>query len=206
MSNPEINPELVALDDITEAVTGLSFAPLRNELHARRQELRLRSDRITGLSPLAYLQALQEENFKLLQRLLGSTRNFSDSYLAFAPSGVPLWLEVVEQQAHTAILRITHSYHDAPARLQQVAKLVFEPNAVVRVYFDTKQAEVTHFDLPSEGTANAASNAVMRQAGLRRPHANTKQRVRLASFLQRWMLRLLEQGFGPHSFQAADRP
>jgi uncharacterized protein YqiB (DUF1249 family) len=198
MSNPEIpDPELALSSSELH-----SLAPPAERVSVPHREMRLNSDRITGLSPLAYLQALQEENFKLLQRLLGSTRNFSDSYLAFAPGGVPLWLEVLEQQAHTAILRITHSYHDAPARLQQVAKLVFEPNAVVRVYFDTQQAEVTHFDLPS----HAGQDSLIRHSGLRRPNANTKQRVRLASFLQRWMLRLLEQGFGPHSFQAASRP
>ncbi len=142
-----------------------------------------------GLGPLSYLLNLYEENFVLLTKLLGSVRNYSGAHLSHVPMKPPLWLEIIEQQPYTSILRITHSFNSARA-------IVLDPNAYVRVYHDTKQAETTHCFRGAELKKLYSLEAPL-------PEVNEK-RVQMTMFFNKWLHYLLETGHSPSSFAPVD--
>ena len=142
-----------------------------------------------GLGPLNYLLNLYEENFVLLTTLLGSVRNYSGAYLSHVPSKPPLWLEVIEQQPYTSILRITHSFNTARG-------IALDPNAYVRVYHDTKQAETTHCFAGLELKKLYSLAAPLREVN--------EKRMQMTVFFNKWLRYLLEAGHSPTSFAPVD--
>ena len=146
----------------------------------------------SGLAPLSYLLHLYEENFVLLTKLLGSVRNYSGAHLSHVPSKPPLWLEIIEQQPYTSILRITHSFNAA----RRDHGLVLDPNAYVRVYHDTKQAEITHCFAGAELKKLFSTDASPREIN--------EKRVQMTTFFNKWLHYLLESGHSPGSFAPVD--
>ena len=142
-----------------------------------------------GLGPLSYLLNLYEENFVLLTKLLGSVRNYSGAHLSHVPSKPPLWLEIIEQQPYTSILRITHSFNSPRG-------MVLDPNAYVRVYHDTQQAETTHCFRGAELKKLYSLDAPL--------HEVNEKRVQMTAFFNKWLHYLLESGHSPNSFAPVD--
>ena len=142
-----------------------------------------------GLGPLSYLLNLYEENFVLLTKLLGSVRNYSGAHLSHVPTKPPLWLEIIEQQPYTSILRITHSFNAARG-------IVLDPNAYIRVYHDTKQAETTHCFRGAELKKLFSTDAQL--------HEVKEKRLQMTAFLNKWLHYLLESGHSPSSFAPVD--
>ncbi len=142
-----------------------------------------------GLGPLNYLLNLYEENFTLLLKLLGSVRNYSGAHLSHVPSRPPLWLEVIEQQPYTSILRITHSFNAARG-------LALDPNAYVRVYHDTKQAEITHCFVGADLKKLYSLDAPL--------HEVNEKRAQMTAFFNKWLRYLLDAGHSPASFAPVD--
>jgi uncharacterized protein len=141
---------------------------------------------------LNFLLQVYEENFVLLQSLIGSARDYSGAHLAHAPGQPPLWLEVIEQQPYTSIFRLTQSFQ----QLEPQSGLVFDPNAFVRVYHDTRQAEVTHCHLGEN---------LRKLFSPEQPIAAVRhQRTQMASFFNKWLRFLLEKGFSAASFDIID--
>lgn len=142
-----------------------------------------------GLGPLNYLLNLYEENFTLLLKLLGSVRNYSGAHLSHVPSRPPLWLEVIEQQPYTSILRITHSFNAARG-------MALDPNAYVRVYHDTKQAEITHCFVGADLKKLYSLDAPL--------HEVNEKRAQMTAFFNKWLRYLLDAGHSPASFAPVD--
>ncbi len=145
-----------------------------------------------GLGPLSYLLNLYEENFVLLAKLLGSVRNYSGAHLSHVPSKPPLWLEIIEQQPYTSILRITHSFNAA----RRDHGMVLDPNAYVRVYHDTKQAETTHCFRGAELKKLFSPDSPL--------HEVHEKRVQMTAFFNKWLHYLLDSGHCPASFAPVD--
>lgn len=142
-----------------------------------------------GLGPLSYLLNLYEENFILLTKLVGSVRNYSGANLSHVPNKPPLWLEIIEQQPYTSILRITHSFNAEIG-------IVLDPNAYVRVYHDTKQAETTHCFVGAELKKLYSLEAPLREVN--------EKRLQMTTFFNKWLHYLVESGHEPSSFAPVD--
>jgi uncharacterized protein len=148
---------------------------------------------VPGVSPLDYLLKLYEENYQLLSQMLGSLRDYSGAQLSHVPGKPPLWLEIIEQQPYTSIVRLTHSFNVARAVAQT---LELDPNAFVRVYHDSKQAEVTHCYVGAH---------VKRLFSMDVPlHEVNQKRVRMTVFFNKWLRYLLESGHCTRSFAPVD--
>ena len=142
-----------------------------------------------GLGPFSYLLSLYEENFVLLTKLLGSVRDYSGAHLSHVPAKPPLWLEIIEQQPYTSILRITHSFNATRG-------VVLDPNAYVRVYHDTKQAETTHCFAGANLKKVFSLDVPLREVN--------EKRIQMTVFFNKWLHYLLETGHCPSSFAAVD--
>ena len=166
---------------------------------ARRQLARTLGRLDPSLGRLDYLLKLYEENFGLLQALLGDVRNFSGNQLSHVPGRPLLWLSVIEQQRYTSILRLTHSFADANGAdvLEPlVPRMVLDPNAYVRVYHDTRQAEVTHCHFGAKLKSLFSTDVPL--------HEVNHTRARMSVFFNKWLHYLLESGHRPESFDVVD--
>ena len=175
--------------DLTASTNHTLFALTQKQLNAR-----VLSKIAPGLGPLSYLLNLYEENFDLVRQLLGPVRNYSGAHLSHVPGKPPLWLEIIEQQPYTSILRITHSFNAAQAEV--LDRLVLDPNAYVRIYHDTKQAETTHCFVGAE-LKKLYSMAVP-------VSVVNEKRLQMTVFFNKWLRYLLETGHNPNSFAAVD--
>ena len=142
-----------------------------------------------GLGELSYLLSLYEENYNLVDQLLGAVRNYSGAHLSHVPNRSPLWLEIIEQQPYTTIFRLTHSFNSASG-------LVLDPNAYVRAYHDTKQAEATHCFVGAELKKLYSLDVAV--------HKVKEKRLQMTMFFNKWLRYLLETGHSPCSFAAVD--
>lgn len=126
-----------------------------------------------GSSRLGLLLALNAENYARLQARLPPIRSAAEPvWVAAGLDGSRLYLEQLERQRHTEVLRLTQVFG-------QGATAEVEPCAYLRLYHDARLAEVTHFRL---GEGLKARFGPPRAIG---PQA--RQRYRLAHFLSRWI-------------------
>jgi uncharacterized protein len=79
-----------------------------------------------------------EENYELCQQLFGDVRQRSGALRASVVGLAPVYLEIVEQASYTTVLRLTHAFEGANGVTE------FDPAAWIRLYHDSKQAEITH--------------------------------------------------------------
>lgn len=164
---------------------------------ARRQMARTVGALDASLGRLDYLLKLYEENYQLLQRLLGDARDLSNAQLSHVPGRPLLWLSVIEQQRYTSILRLTHSFAlTTPADAGLAPSMVLDPNAFVRVYHDTRQAEVTHCHFGAELKSLFSLDVPL--------HEVNHKRARMSVFFNKWLHYLLESGHRPESFDVVD--
>jgi uncharacterized protein YqiB (DUF1249 family) len=175
--------------DLTTNTNSALFALTQRQLNARKL-----SKIAPGLGPLSYLLNLYEENFDLVRQLLGPVRNYSGAHLSHVPGKPPLWLEIIEQQPYTSILRITHSFNTAHA--EALGRLVLDPNAYVRIYHDTKQAETTHCFVGAELKKLYSMDVSVREVN--------EKRLQMTVFFNKWLRYLLDSGHNPNSFAAVD--
>lgn len=167
---------------------------------ARRQLARTMGKLDPSMGRLDYLLRLYEENFVLLARLLGDVRGYSGHHLSHVPGRPLLWLSVIEQQRYTTIMRLTHSFADASlVTLSDSAlapSMVLDPNAFVRVYHDTRQAEVTHCHFGAKLKSLFSLEVPLHEVN----HA----RARMSVFFNKWLPYLVESGHSPTSFDVVD--
>lgn len=168
---------------------------------AQRQMARTVGALDPSLGRLDYLLKLYEENFVLLGRLLGDARHFSGDHLSHVPGKPLLWLSVIEQQRYTTILRLTHSFADASlvavSDTGLAPSMVLDPNAFVRVYHDTRQAEVTHCHFGAKLKSLFSLDVPL--------HEVNHTRARMSVFFNKWLPYLIESGHRPDSFDVVDR-
>lgn len=141
------------------------------------------------LSRFAWLMETYTENFQRLTRLFQPQGLPPGRYVSQVPGGLDLLVDVLEQHAYTVELRLSYRMHDAATGQP-------DPSAYVRLYRDARQAEVTHCYIGRHWQD---------VLGLRPSvQAMVGHRLRMNSFLNKWLDYLDGQGHGPQTLTALE--
>lgn len=127
----------------------------------------------------AWLMGLYAENYHRLSRLFAPQRLPIGSYLSSLDDGVDVRLDVVERHRYTLDLHLTYLFVD-----RETGELA--PSADLRMYHDAHMAEVL--------SCRADPRLSSRIGPLRPARSIFQQRLRMSSFLNRWLEYLAEQG------------
>lgn len=131
------------------------------------------------------LMAVYEENYQLLQRVVGDVLQGHVAHAVSMPGDrrLALYVDVLERHRYTHLLRMSYLFDDRIV-------LRAEPNAFVRLYHDTGQAEASSFE-PGRQLQSLGLNGQR----LSQPAGDGLARSwRLNRFLERWLYLLLRQG------------
>lgn len=131
-----------------------------------------------------WLMDLYEENYARLEKLFKPSALVPDRYRSSVHDGFDVLLEIVERHAYTTELRLSYDLIDPATGLHT-------PSAMLRVYDDARLAEATHC-LPGRQLVDVLGPF---------PAARTvaEHRLRMNSFLSRWLDYLSGHGHGCHS-------
>ena len=138
----------------------------------------------------AYLMGLYAENYHRLARLFAPQELAPGTYFSSVDDGLDIRLDVIECHPYTLELHLSYCMLDretgAPA-----------PSAWLRMYRDAHVAEATHCQ---------PGKHLQRELGPL-PPARTEfdRRMRMATFLNRWLEYLAEQGHSRGTLVAGDR-
>ena len=136
------------------------------------------------ISRLSWLMGLYGENYERAESLFNTASLKARRYQSQGHDGLALLLDVIEVHAYTLELKLSYDMLD-PVSGQP------DPSAFIRVYRDTRQCEVTHCYVGRQWQD---------VLGLR---PSTKvlvgHRLRMNSFLNKWLDYLDIQGHAPHT-------
>jgi uncharacterized protein YqiB (DUF1249 family) len=133
---------------------------------------------------------LYAENYHRLTHLFAPHRLDAGSYLSSVDDGLDLRLDVVERHRYTVELHLTYCMTDARTGGSS-------PAAWLRMYCDAHVAEVTHCH---------PGQRLWRELGGFSPARTVFQRrMRMATFLNRWLEYLAEQGHSRSTLQRQAR-
>lgn len=148
-----------------------------------------RSKRIPRLSRFGWLMGLYAENHAKLTRLFEPGDLGAGSYLSSIGDGLDLRVDVIEQHRFTVELRLTYAMCD-PLTGEP------DPSAFVRLYRDARQAEATHCYV---------GRRWQDVIGMYPPPAEViGHRLRMNTFLGKWLDYLGERGHGVATLRVAD--
>jgi uncharacterized protein YqiB (DUF1249 family) len=155
--------------------------------------LRTAIPRFPRFSRLGWLMGLYAENFQRLERLLPIDRMARGTYVSHGTQGMDLVVEVLETHRYTLELRLSYRLDD-PVTGQP------DPSAYLRIYRDARQAEVTHCYVGRRWQDVLGMHPA--------PRVLFGHRLRMNSFLNKWLEFLLEQGHAGHTLvpSVADVP
>lgn len=147
-----------------------------------------RGARIPRLSRFGWLMGLYAENHGRLVRLFAPGSLAPGRYVSSIGDGLDVSLQVVEQHAYTVELRLSYDLLD-PVTGQP------DPSAHVRLYRDARQAEATHCYI---------GRRWQDVIGMYPPPAEVVgHRLRMNTFLGKWLQYLSEQGHGVATLAAS---
>lgn len=127
----------------------------------------------------AYLMGLYAENYHRLVRLFAPHKLVVGNYVSSVDDGIDLHLEIVERHPYTVELHMTYAIGD-----RETGELA--PSAWIRMYRDAHVAEATHCH---------PGKHLWRVLGPFPPAKSVFQhRMRMATFFNRWLEYLAEQG------------
>ena len=127
----------------------------------------------------AWLMGLYAENYHRLARLFAPQRLAIGSYVSSLDDGLDVRLDVQERHRYTLDLHLTYCFVDS-----DTGELA--PSAQLRMYHDAHMAEVMHCH---------ADRRLIHAIGPLKPARSVfVQRLRMSSFLNRWLEYLAEQG------------
>lgn len=136
------------------------------------------------LSRFEWLMGLYGENFQRLVRMFQPQALAEGRYVSSVTGGLELQVDVLAQHPYTVELRLSYRMLDAATGQP-------DPSAYVRLYRDARQAEVTHCYVGRHWQD---------VLGLRPSvQAMVSHRLRMNSFLNKWLDYLEGQGHGPHT-------
>ena len=144
----------------------------------------LRRQEYPRFSRLSWLMGLYGENYQRLSRLFDLPSLKPGGYLSSCVNGLDLVVEVLEVHPYTLELRLSYRMSD-PVTGQP------DPSAYVRVYRDARQAEVTHCYIGRHWQDALGLFPT--------PKVMFGHRLRMNSFLNKWLDYLSSQGHGPHT-------
>ena len=130
-------------------------------------------------SRFSWLMGLHAENYHRLTRLFGPANLAIGSYASSLDDGLDVRLDILERHRYTLDLYLTYRFIDSDTGESS-------PSAQLRMYLDAHMAEVMEC---------RADRRLSRAIGPLVPARNVfQQRVRMSSFLNRWLEYLAEQG------------
>jgi len=130
-------------------------------------------------SRFSWLMGLYAENYHRLSRLFAPQDLELGSYLSSLDDGLDVRLDVLERHRYTLDLHLTYNFIDSATGERA-------PSAQLRMYRDAHMAEVIDC---------RADRRLARAIGPLQPARSVfQQRVRMSSFLNRWLEYLAEQG------------
>jgi len=148
--------------------------------------LAVRTARIPQLSRFGWLMALYSENHTRMARLFQPAGLQAGRHLSSVGDGLDLRLDVIEQHRYTTELRLTYAMQD-PLTGQP------DPSAYLRLYHDTRQLEATHCYV---------GRRWQDVIGMYPPPATVMgHRLRMNTFLGKWLEYLGERGHGADTLQ-----
>ena len=148
-----------------------------------------RTARIPRLSRFGWLMGLSAENFNRLTRLFEPADLAPGNYTSTIGDGLDLRVEVIEQHVYTTELRLTYSLQD-PVTGEP------DPSAFLRLYRDARQVEATHCYV---------GRRWQDVIGMYPPPAEVlDHRMRMNTFLGKWLQYLAEGGHGVVTLHATD--
>ena len=148
-----------------------------------------RVERIPRISRFGWLMGLYAENFALLTRLFEPADLAAGTWISSIGDGLDLQLQVVEQHRFTSELRLSYAMLD-PVTGEP------DPSAFVRLYRDARQVEATHCYV---------GRRWQDVLGMFPPPAQLlDHRLRMNTFLGKWLHYLGEQGHGVATLQHAE--
>ncbi len=137
---------------------------------------------VEGKPTVGWLMDLCDENYRLVMKLAPALRSMKGAYLSSLDGCMDLYLEVMEQTPYTSLIHLTYYFaHEEGQRP--------DPDATIRVYYDSLQAEV--LDLQQQALPLAR--------GVDNPNLGQKWRANL--FLSKWLSYCTGQG---HKFHRKD--
>ena len=142
------------------------------------------------LSRFGWLMGLYAENHARLQRLFEPGDLACGEYASAIGDGLDVHLEVVEQHAYTSELRMSYGLVDPQTGLA-------DPSASLRLYRDARQVEATHC---------YAGRRWQDVIGMFPPPERIlDHRLRMNTFLGKWLQYLAEQGHGVATMHRLDK-
>ncbi|MFC5488833.1 DUF1249 domain-containing protein [Dokdonella soli] len=142
-------------------------------------------------SRFSWLMGLYSENYHRLARLFAPQALAIGSYVSSLDDGLDLRLDVLERHRYTLDLHLTYCFVDSETGESA-------PSAQLRMYHDAHMAEVLDC---------RADRRLTRAIGPLRPARSIfQQRVRMSSFLNRWLEYLAEQGHSIGTLESMPAP
>ena len=140
------------------------------------------------LSRFSWLMGLYAENHSRLQRLFEPADLVCGSYVSRIGDGLDLQVDILERHAYTVELRMSYGLVDPQTGLH-------DPSANLRLYRDTRQVEATHC---------YAGRRWQDVIGMFPPPERIlDHRLRMNTFLGKWLEYLAERGHGVATLRAA---
>jgi uncharacterized protein len=149
------------------------------------------SSKAFRLSRFGYLMGLYSENYLRLQRLFAVESLKGNSFRSSIDDGLDLRLQIIERHPYTTELRLTYELLD-PVTGEP------DPSAHLRCYRDARVAEVTHCYVGRRWQDVLGLNASARTV--------VGHRLRMNSFLSKWLEFLGEQGHSAFTLQPDESP
>ena len=141
---------------------------------------------LPNFSRFAWLMGLYGENYQRVSRLFDFDALAPGRYVSQVPGGLDLIVEVLDVHPYTLELRLSYRMRD-PVTGQP------DPSAYLRVYRDARQAEATHCYVGRHWQDVLGLNPS--------PKVVFGHRLRMNSFLNKWLDYLVGQGHGPQTLQ-----
>jgi uncharacterized protein YqiB (DUF1249 family) len=149
-----------------------------------------RATRIPRIGRFAWLMGLYAENHERLVRLFEPADLAPGIYASRIGDGLDLRLDVIEQHRYTTELRLTYALQD-PLTGEP------DPSAFLRLYHDARQVEATHCYV---------GRRWQDVLGLYPPpSALLDHRLRMNTFLGKWLQYLAERGHGVATLRESAR-
>lgn len=148
-----------------------------------------RAARIPKISRFGWLMGLYAENHTLLTRLFQPGDLLVGRYRSTVGDGIDVVLDVTAQHAYTAELRLSYGLRD-PVTGEP------DPSAHLRLYRDARQVEATHCYVGRRWQDVIGMYPP--------PDAVIGHRLRMNTFLGKWLHYLAEQGHGAATLRCID--
>lgn len=165
--------------------------PWRDVYDPRMSHVASRPVEAQKINRFSWLMALYAENHQRLQRLFAPAALAEGHYVSSIGDGLDLHLEVMAQHAYTVEYRLSYALVD-PVTGEP------DPSAFLRLYRDAQLVEATHCYI-----GRRWQDAI----GLHPPPAEVlDHRLRMNTFLGKWLQYLAERGHGVGTLVFAGPP